>query len=464
MAVSQQLFRRLPENPSEEYLRKLAKRLAKSGDLQLAAAQRHLAGEYGYRNWAALMRAVADSSRVADGDRSPLAEAAMRADEASMRALLARGDAVDGTSGAVDAPLFFVCGSEAPAEQRIAVARLLLEAGASPRRDCEAGATALHMAARRGPLVLVELLIRHGALSWQGDRRGRTALDYARRGSAGDRERIVELLDRPVIRDERFRAAIGLIHAGKADALSQLLDRHPELLSQRAIEPACYPRDYFRDPKLFWFIANNPTLMRRIPANIVAVGQAMIARGVDTADLDYTLELVMSSGQATELGAALIGMLPDAGAIATPQAILVALAHRCLAPVETLVDRRLAMSVPIAAALDRRRDLASLLVHASPADRQSGLSLAVINRRLEAARLCLDAGADPNQLLPVHRHSTPLHQAAINDDVPMLGLLVDRGARLDTLDTLWRSTPLGWAVHTKKPAAEAYLRSLQRQG
>ena len=55
----------------------------------------------------------------------------------------------------------------------------------------------------------------------------------------------------------------------------------------------------------------------------------------------------------------------------------------------------------------------------------------------------------------------PLHQAAVNDDVPMLTLLVERGARLDTLDTLWRSTPLGWAVHTKKPAAEAYLRSLQ---
>jgi hypothetical protein len=39
-------------------------------------------------------------------------------------------------------------------------------------------------------------LIRHGALGWQADRRGKTALDYARKGSAGDRERIAELLDR----------------------------------------------------------------------------------------------------------------------------------------------------------------------------------------------------------------------------------------------------------------------------
>ena len=60
----------------------------------------------------------------------------------------------------------------------------------------------------------------------------------------------------------------------------------------------------------------------------------------------------------------------------------------------------------------------------------------------------------------VHKHSTPLHQAAIDDDLPMLELLVARGARLDTRDTLWNGTPLGWAVHNEKRAAEAYLRSL----
>lgn len=52
--------KRLPENPSEENLRKQAKRLAKEEGLQLTAAQRRLAIEYGYQNWAALMEAVAD--------------------------------------------------------------------------------------------------------------------------------------------------------------------------------------------------------------------------------------------------------------------------------------------------------------------------------------------------------------------------------------------------------------------
>jgi ankyrin repeat protein len=76
--------------------------------------------------------------------------------------------------------------------------------------------------------------------------------------------------------------------------------------------------------------------------------------------------------------------------------------------------------------------------------------------------VCLDAGADPNQLLPVHRHAMPLHTATLNGDVEMLKLLVARGARLDVRDKLWNGTPLGWAVHNKKTEAEVYLRSLQQ--
>src|SRR5258708_8070494 len=59
MTTSHGPRKRLPNNPSEENLRKQAKQLAKDEGLQLAAAQRRLATEYGYRNWAELMRAVA---------------------------------------------------------------------------------------------------------------------------------------------------------------------------------------------------------------------------------------------------------------------------------------------------------------------------------------------------------------------------------------------------------------------
>jgi ATP-dependent Lon protease len=58
MTTPQGPRKRLPNKPSEENLRKQAKQLAKDEGLQLAAAQRRLATEYGYRNWAELMRAV----------------------------------------------------------------------------------------------------------------------------------------------------------------------------------------------------------------------------------------------------------------------------------------------------------------------------------------------------------------------------------------------------------------------
>src|SRR5262249_55274377 len=152
------------------------------------------------------------------------------------------------------------CASDAPDARRIAVVRLLLEAGASPRQTSAGQVTPLHAAARRGPLAMVELLIHGGALSWQQDRHGNVALDHARAGAAPDRDAIVQLLDRPVITDPRFRAAVAAIHAGDVTTLCRLLDQHPNLLRERAIEPDCYPQSYFRDPKLFWFIANNPTL------------------------------------------------------------------------------------------------------------------------------------------------------------------------------------------------------------
>jgi peptide-methionine (S)-S-oxide reductase len=450
--------RHLPANPSHEHLRKQAKRLAKSHDLQLAVAQRRLAADYGYPSWAALMRVV-DGTANAPAP-SPLAAAAARADAAAVRDLLARGEPPNGHNSDVNTPLWHACASDAPVQQRIAVVTLLLDAGASPRQSGDG--TPLHQAARRGPLALVELLIRRGALGWQPDRRGKTALDHARKCSAKDRDAIIELLDRPVIRDPRFREAVKAIHSGNVMALSRLLDRYPDLLRMRAIEPDCYPRDnYFRDPKLFWFIANNPTLMRKVPATIADVARVMIARGVEQADLDHTLTLAMSSGSARE---DLLVTLIDAGAVATPEGITVTLAHLVTEPIELLLARGLPMTAPIAAALGRTDVLRSLLPAASPDDRQEALGLAVINRQAEAARQCLDAGADPNQPLPVHRHAMPLHTAALSNDIDMMKLLVERGARIDARDTLWDGTPLGWALHNKKAEAAAYLRSLPGPG
>lgn len=37
-------------------------------------------------------------------------------------------------------------------------------------------------------------------------------------------------------------------------------------------------------------------------------------------------------------------------------------------------------------------------------------------------------------------------------------LLVERGARLDLKDILWRATPADWAAHAGRTEIEAYLR------
>ena len=184
-----------------------------------------------------------------------------------------------------------------------------------------------------------------------------------------------------------------------------------------------------------------PNLIATIPANIVAVARAIIVRGVERTDLDYTLELVMTSAPAREQGhqRPLMDALLSAGATATPT-IAIALAHRELDAVRALLERGEPVTPPIAAAFGRPTELPR-------ADVPTAFTLAVINGRVEAARAALDAGADVNAYLELHAHSTALHQAALQDDVPMVKLLLAGGARTDIRDTLHDGTPLAWALH-----------------
>lgn len=398
----------------------------------------------------------------------PLATAARAGDLAAVRRLIAEGQPLDDGGASTGTPLWQACASDAPAETRIAIADALLSAGANPRRD-NGGETALHAAAGRGPLALVELLIRGNALEWQPDRKGQPALAAARRGKAADKAAIIELLDRPVIRDPSFRAAVAALQRGDVAALTRLVDDEPRLLRERILEPDCYREadrfQYFRDPRLFWFVANNPTLTKRMPDNIVGVADALIARGVDKGDLDYALELVMTSSSGREQGlqVPLIERLIAAGATPTSTAIDMTLGHRELVPVQALLQAGHPMTPAIAAAFGHTDRLEGLLRGASAGDIQNAFGMAVINGQTEAARLALDAGADVNGFLPVHRHSTPLHQAAIDDNLELIELLLARGARTDIADKLWNSTPLGWARHQGRGRAAARLERLEMQ-
>ncbi len=417
----------LPARPSREHLRKAAKRLARERSLPLADAQRALANDYEFPTWAALMQYVANARGVAD--TPSLLLAAIR----------------DGNIDAV---------------------RALLEKGANPNVG-NGRESPLHLAARRGPLALVETLITWGALDWQTDGAGRTPLDVARCGRSGERPAIVALLERPIA-DPSFRAAVEALQAGDIATLARLLDAEPRLLRERIAGPDAYrkaPRhEYFRDPKLFWFVAFNPGGDRKMPANITEVARLMIERGATRADLDYALELTMSSSVAREarLQVPLIRTLLEAGASATRDAVIVAAGYREVEALRALIDAGRTLDALLAAALGDAEALRRELARANRADATAAFGLAVINRQHEALALALAAGADVNAALPVHVHCTALHQAASDDDAALIRHLLAHGARADARDTIWDATPLEWATYLGRPAAKNALEEAER--
>lgn len=298
-------------------------------------------------------------------------------------------------------------------------------------------------AAEQGPLQRVDALLGRGAPPWEPG-----VLEAARRGQGPDRDAIIALLARPVIEDPELCAAVAAIHAGDLASIERL---PPELLHRRIVEPEEYGDSYFHNPMLLWFVAGNPSL-RRLPDNIALITRALLSLGPAQDDRDYALGLVMSSTLAHEQGhqIPLMNELLDAGAIATDDAVAGALAHKGLDAVRELIRRGQPTTAPIAAALG---GLGAPQRH----EAQLALAVAVINDQVDAARSALEAGADVNAYLPIHEHSTALHQAALTDDPQMLALLISHGARRDIKDTVWGGTPLDWAIHEECTRARAFL-------
>jgi peptide-methionine (S)-S-oxide reductase len=138
------------------------------------------------------------------------------------------------------------------------------------------------------------------------------------------------------------------------------------------------------------------------------------------------------------------------------------LGHRERGAAKAVLAAGAPLTALIAAGMGMERELALLLPSASEKEVLDAFSVAVINEEVGCAKLCLDAGAPVSSLLTAHAHSTAAHQAAVNDDVAMLKLLVERGADLSIKDTMWNGTPLGWARHEQKKQALAFLEEVLR--
>ena len=265
------------------------------------------------------------------------------------------------------------------------------------------------------------------------------------------------------IDDAKFRRAVELLDSGDVDGVRAYLRQHPNLARQRVVFEG---GNYFRNPTLLEFIAENPVRHGKLPKNIVEVGKAIVEAGVEKSALNETLMLVATGSVARECGAQipLIDLLCDHGAD-PDTAIVPAALHHELESVKALLRRGAHMNLPIASALGRTDDAQGLLPSASNDDRHLALSVAADFGHVEIVRMLLDSGENPDRYNPVggHSHTTPLHQAAGAGHFDVVRVLVERGARLNLEDVLWHGTPAGWAEYAGHEEIARYLREQERK-
>jgi hypothetical protein len=272
----------------------------------------------------------------------------------------------------------------------------------------------------------------------------------------------VDDLNRPHqerIEDATFRRAVKLLDAGDVEGLRAYLKLHPKLSRQHV---AFEGRNYFRNPILLEFVAENPVRHGTLPGNILEVTKAILDAGVEQTGLNETLMLVATGSVARECGVqgALIDLLCDRGADPNGAARAAAL-HGELDALRALIERGARVDLPVAAALGRVEHARRQLRNADDEDRHLALALASQFGHVEIVRLMLDAGEDANRFNPIggHSHATPLHQAAGGGHEEVVRLLVERGARTDLKDILWQGTAADWARHEGKTTIEKYLRA-----
>lgn len=288
--------------------------------------------------------------------------------------------------------------------------------------------------------------------------------------------------------DLLFQQALAAMDRGDAQALQQLLARHPELSRERLSRPGAWLREqigsaldgFFRAPYLLWFVAEDPPRRGQLPANIAELARSIIdaARrnsGRVQEQIDHALRLVSWSWVARDANVQipLIDVLIDAGADphGNPDNALVNGNH---AAAEHLVRRGAQLTLSTALCLERWEEGARLASEAAPPARQLALVLAALNGRAEAVARLLAYGVDVNEpSSELYSHGAPLHHAVCSGSLETVQVLVDAGASIERADTVYHGTPIDWAEYYREQhagsaraqqyaAIAAYLRSRPR--
>jgi peptide-methionine (S)-S-oxide reductase len=274
--------------------------------------------------------------------------------------------------------------------------------------------------------------------------------------------------------DALFQRAVSAIDAGDVSELERLAAVNPRVVRERLDDPGAWLRDkvgsaldgFFRRPYLLWFVAEDPVRNGRLPDNISDVTRVILRaaerEGVETRreQIDYALRLVSWSWIARECHVQidLIDVLIDAGAalVGNPENALV---NGNFAAAEHLVVRGAPVSLATALCLARWDHVRRLGPTASAEDKQFGLVLAALKGKADALAAVIDLGVDLNApCANLYSHATALHHAVYSGSLDAVKVLVQAGADLDTKDTIYEGTPLGWAEYGKQVEIAEFLR------
>jgi ankyrin repeat protein len=274
----------------------------------------------------------------------------------------------------------------------------------------------------------------------------------------------------------RFEEAVEAVVGGDYETLRAFLMSHPDLVTARSTRK--------HHATLLHYVAANgvENERQRTPPNALEIAKLLLDAGAEVdalADMYdercTTMSMLVSSTHPHEAGlqTALAELLVDYGAnlegagTKWKSAVGTALLFGFLDAAKALVDRGAPVAdLATAAGLGMLDEAKRLLPTAVPETRRVALAWSAQHGQTEVVKLLLDAGEDPSRYNPegCHSHATPLHQAALVGHLETVKVLVERGARLDVEDTLYRSTPLGWAKHGNQSAVVEYLTGINAPG
>ncbi len=123
------------------------------------------------------------------------------------------------------------------------------------------------------------------------------------------------------------------------------------------------------------------------------------------------------------------------------------------APVEELTGREAFQAACLRADIEMAHTLAAQ--HPEYLKDAAALLMAASTERVEVVELLLDLGTPAN--VEDANGERALHAAAWAGSAPIARLLIERGAEIDARDRRYHATPLGWAIHLRKPQLIEYL-------